>query len=72
MLLEEEIWQNLGNLMDNNLINKIAGLDIDDDELEKLNLTSSSYYTRDTLIETLQNKKGTFTVLSVNCQEYQS
>ena len=35
MLLEEEIWQNLGGLMDNNLINKIAGLDIDDNELEK-------------------------------------
>ena len=67
MLLEEEISQNLGGLMNNNLINKIARLDIDDDELEKLNLTSSSYYTRDTLIETLQNKKGTLTVLSVNC-----
>ena len=68
MLLEEEILQNLGGLMNNNLIDKIAQLDIDDDELEKLNLTSSSYYIRDTLIETLQNKKGTFTVLSVNCQ----
>ena len=54
--------------MNNNLINKIARLDIDDDELEKLNLASSSYYTCDTLIETLQNKKGTFKVLSVNCQ----
>ena len=54
--------------MNNNLINKIARIDIDDDELEKLNLTSYSYYIRDTLIETLQNKKGTFTVLSVNCQ----
>ena len=54
--------------MNNNLIDKIAQLDIDDDELEKLNLTSSSYYICDTLIETLQNKKGTFTVLSVNCQ----
>ena len=53
--------------MSNNLINKIARLDIDGDELEKLNLTSSSYYTRDTLIETSQNKKRTFTVFSVNC-----
>ena len=52
--------------MSNNLINKIARLDIDGDELEKLNLTSSSYYTRYTLIETLQNKKRTFTVFSVN------
>ena len=52
--------QNLGGLMNNNLINKIARLDIDDDDLEKLNLTPSSYYTRDTLIETLQNKKGNF------------
>ena len=68
MLLEEEILENLGGLMNNNLIDKIAQLDIDDDELEKLNLTSSSYYTCDTLIETLQAKKGIFTVLSVNCQ----
>ena len=66
--LEEDILQNIGGLMNNNLINKIARIDIDDDELEKLNLTSYSYYIRDTLIETLQNKKGTFTVLSVNCQ----
>ena len=43
-LLEEEILQNLGGLTSNNLINKIARLDIDDDELEKLNLTSASYF----------------------------
>ena len=50
MLLAEEILQNLGGLMNNKLINKTARLDIDGDELEKLNLTSSSYYTRKTLI----------------------
>ena len=47
MLIEEEILQNRLGLMNNNLINKInkiARLDIDDDELEKLNLTSSFYY----------------------------
>ena len=32
ILLEEEILQNLGALMINNLINKIGRLDIDDDE----------------------------------------
>ena len=39
MLLEEESLQNRGCLMNNNLINKInkiARLEIDDDELEKL------------------------------------
>ena len=69
--IDESILRNFGGLSKNNLENIIQSClvdDDDDDDMSNIKLTSSLYFTHDTLSETLHTRKGYFNILSLKCK----